>query len=157
MAAATTRPPVPVTAATWITGPTTVSHSPVVPPVPVLTGVRHAAHPEGGYDRIVLDIEGGLPGYTIQYVDEVRADPSDRPVAVPGRRFLLIVLTPVQAHRDTGATTVTGVHTTGLPMLQAYAQAGDYEGHVSIALGLGAARGYRVGELPGRIYIDVAT
>jgi len=33
---------------------------------------------------------------------------------------------------------------------------GDYEGYVSIALGLDDVVGYRVGELPGRIYVDVA-
>jgi hypothetical protein len=42
-------------------------------------------------------------------------------------------------------------------MLRAYAIAGDFEGHVSVALGLNATAGYRVGELPGRIYLDVAT
>jgi hypothetical protein len=42
-------------------------------------------------------------------------------------------------------------------MLTAYAVAGDFEGHVSIALGLSARTGYRIGELPGRIYIDVAS
>ena len=157
-AATSTSPQVsPVAATAWITGSTTVRHSPAVPPVPVLTGVRHAGHPADGYDRIVFDIEGGLPGYSVSYVDEVRADPSDRPVSVPGRRYLLIVFTPVQAHRDSGAPTVTGVHRADLPMLKAFAVAGDYEGHVSIALGLGGAKGYRVGELPGRIFVDVAT
>jgi hypothetical protein len=87
----------------------------------------------------------------------VTADGSGRPVAVPGHRFLLITLTPAQAHTDAGAVTVSGVHRIGLPMLTSYAVAGDYEGHVSIALGLDAAAGFRVGELSDRIYVDVAT
>jgi hypothetical protein len=33
---------------------------------------------------------------------------------------------------------------------------GDFEGHVSIAIGLDDVVGFRVGELPGRIYLDVA-
>jgi hypothetical protein len=140
----------------WRTDPVTVRHSPAVPPVPVLTEVRYAGHPEDGYDRIVFDIEGGLPGYSASYVDEVRADPSDRLLAVPGMRYLLIVFTPMQAHRDDGAPTVTGVHRAGLPMLTGYAVAGVFEGHVSIALGLSDRTGYRIGELPGRIYVDVA-
>jgi hypothetical protein len=144
----------------WTTGPLTVSHNVAVPPVPVLLGIRSAAHPDQGYDRIVFDFTGPLPGYTVRYVDEVREDPSDRPVTVPGRRFLLVVFTPAQAHTDAGATTVTP-RTAGLdhPMLRGYAVAGDFEGHVSVALGLDDTAGFRVGELPGspgRIYLDVA-
>jgi hypothetical protein len=141
----------------WRTDPITVKHEPEVPPVPVVTGIRYAGHPEDGYDRIVFDIEGGLPGYSARYVDEVRADPSDRRLSVPGKRYLQIVFTPAQAHRADGDSTVRGVHRAGLPMLTSYAVAGDFEGHVSIALGLSARTGYRIGELPGRIYIDVAT
>lgn len=141
----------------WSSGPVTVTHTPPVPPVPVVTGIRFAGHPQEGYDRIVFDIQGGLPGYTARYVSQVRADGSDQPVPVPGSRFLLVVLNPAQAHTESGAVTVTGIHNVGLPMLKAYAIAGDFEGHVSIALGLNATAGYRIGELPGRIYVDVAT
>jgi hypothetical protein len=94
----------------WTSGTITVVHRPPVPPVPVVVGVRYAAHQQQGYDRIVLDIKGSLPGYTVRYVNEVRADPSDRPVTVPGRRFLLMVLTPARAHDDDGSVTVKGVH-----------------------------------------------
>lgn len=142
---------------TWSTGPVTVGHTPAVPPVPVLTGVRAAGHPDQGYDRVVFDIQGGLPSYSARYVSEVRADPSDQPMTVPGRRQLLIVFHPMQAHRDSGGVTVSGVHHVGLPMLTSYAVAGDFEGYVSIALGLDDQAGYRIGELPGRIYVDVAT
>jgi hypothetical protein len=134
----------------------TVRHDPPVPPVPVVTGIRYAAHSSQGYDRIVFDLSGGLPGYSVRYVSQVRADPSDRPVSVPGRRHLLVVLTPAQAHRDNGGATVSGVHRTDLPMLKSYAVVGDFEGYVSIALGLDDVVGFRVGELPGRIYLDVA-
>ncbi|MEU4216720.1 hypothetical protein [Actinoplanes sp. NPDC026623] len=61
-----------------------------------------------------------------------------------------------QAHRADGSTTVSGIHRTGLPTLKGYAITGDFEGRVSIALGLDDVVGYRVGELPGRIYLDVA-
>jgi len=141
---------------TWSTGPVTVIHHPAVPPVPVVTGIRYAGHPQEGYDRIVFDIQGGAPGYSARYVGQVVADGSGRPVSVPGNRFLLVVLNPAQAHTESGTVTVTGVHHVGLPTLQAYAVVGDFEGHVSIALGLTAMAGYRVGELSGRIYVDVA-
>jgi hypothetical protein len=141
----------------WPAGPVSVTHHPAVPPVPIVTGVRYAGHPESGYDRIVFDIRGGLPGYTVKYVSKVVADGSGRPIPVPGRRFLLIVFQPAQAHTDAGVATVSGTHPIDLPMLKAYAVAGDYEGYVSIALGLDATTGFRVGELSNRIYVDVAT
>jgi len=140
----------------WSSGPVVVQHNPPVPPVPVVTAIRYAAHPEQGFDRIVFDISGALPGYSIRYVSSVRADPSDLPVAVPGRRHLLVVLNPAQAHRDNGTATVSGTHRVNLPMLESYAVVGDFEGYVSIALGLDDVVGYRVGELPGRLYLDVA-
>jgi hypothetical protein len=131
-----------------------VTHEPPVPPVPVLTGIRHAAHP--GFDRIVLDIPGALPGYSAKYVPEVRRDGSGEPVPMPGKAFLLIVLHPAQAHRAGGTPTVSGIHPTGLAGVQAYAIVGDYEGYVSIALGVAGVRNFHVGELSNRIYIDVA-
>ena len=125
-----------------------------------MVGIRSATHPEGGYDRIVFDFSGPLPGYTVRYVDEVREDPSDRPVTMPGRRYLLVVFTPAQAHAEAGASTVTPKNSTvGYPMLKAYSLVGDFEGYVSVALGLDDVVGFRVGELPGqpgRIYLDVA-
>jgi len=99
---------------------------------------------------------GALPGYRGRYVDEGRADPSGRPVAVPGRRHLLMVFHPAQAHRDSGTPTVSGTHRIDLPMLRSYAVVGDNEGYVSLALGVDEVSGYRVGELTGRIYLDVA-
>jgi hypothetical protein len=139
----------------WATTPVTVPHDPPVPPVPVLSGIRYAAHP--GYDRIVLDIPGPLPGYSAKYVPEVRQDGSGEPVSLPGKAFLLIVLHPAQAHRDNGTPTVSGIHRTGLTHIQSYAIVGDYEGYVSVALGLDGVRNYHVGELSNRIYLDVAS
>jgi hypothetical protein len=43
-------------------------------------------------------------------------------------------------------------------MLRGYAIVGDFEGYVSVALGLDDVVGFRVGELaePNRVYVDVA-
>ena len=140
--------------AAWATTPTTVPHSPPVPPVPVVTGTGYAAH--DGFDRIVLDIPGALPGYSAKYVTEVRRDGSGEPVSMPGKAFLLITLHPAQAHRSNGSPTVTGIHRTGLAGIQAYGIVGDYEGYVTIALGVNGVRNFHIGELSNRIYLDVA-
>jgi hypothetical protein len=143
----------------WTTGPLKVTRDYPVPPVPLLVGIRSAAHADAGFDRIVFDFAGPLPGYAIRYVDEVRADPSDQPVTMPGRRYLLIVFTVAQAHTEAGETSVSPRSMTlDYSMLRGYAVVGDFEGYVSVALGLDDVVGFRVGELasPNRIYVDVA-
>lgn len=156
--------PAPTTTATvpgtWTSGPTVVSRSVPVPPVPQLLRIRTAAHSAEGYDRVVFDFVSTLPGYEIKYVDEAIADGSGEPVDIPGRRLLQITFRPAQAHDDTGTSSVTPrMKTLDYPMLEAYAITGDFEGVVTVVLGLDDVVGYRVGELPGepgRIYIDVA-
>jgi len=140
----------------WTSGPTTVRHDVPVPPVPRVTGVRSAQHPEAGYDRVVLDVAGKLPGYQVAYVDQPVEDGSGRPANVPGRRFLQIRLEPAQAHTDAGVATQPRAMIVNYPMLRAWAITGDFEGVVTVVLGLDDVVGYRVGELSGRIYIDVA-
>lgn len=147
----------PRSSASWSTAPVTVVHHPAVPPVPVVTGIRYAAHPQEGFDRVVFDIPGALPGYSAKYVSEVVADGSGKPVPVPGSYYLLIVFTPAQAHRDDGTATISGTHRVDLPMIESYAVVGDYEGYVSVALGLNGKAGYHIAELGGRVYIDVQT
>ena len=40
-------------------------------------------------------------------------------------------------------------------MLKGYVVTGDFEGYISIALGLARTTMVRVGELSGRLYLDV--
>ena len=127
-----------------------------MPPVPRVVRIRAAAHSSEGFDRIVFDIQGRLPGYEVRYVPVVVADGSGKRLAMPGRRYLQIVLRPAQAHDDQGEHAVSGRHDLDFPMLKGYVVAGDFEGVLTIALGLDDVVGYRVGELPGHIYIDVA-
>jgi hypothetical protein len=142
----------------WRSVPVSVTRSVAVPPVPVLTGIRAATHPACGYDRLVLDFTGPVPGYRIRYVTHVIADPSGRTITLPGHSYLLITLRPAQAHAGSGAATITpGVHVSGYPALRGYALAGDFEGVVNFALGLQSATSIRVGELPGRLYVDIKT
>jgi hypothetical protein len=139
----------------WGTAPVSVRHRVAVPPVPVLTAIRAAGHSDCGYDRLVLDLSGALPGYTIRYVDQVIAGASGQAVALPGSRHLLITMRPSQAHQASGEPTVSGrIVTLGLPMLTAYTVAGDFEGVVTVAVGVRSMTAIRVGELPGRLYID---
>jgi hypothetical protein len=140
----------------WQAVPVAVTRDVAVPPVPVITAVRTAAHPECGYDRIVLDVTGPVPGYAISYRTQVTADPSGQAIALPGRRFLVITLRPAQAHGSSGAPVVSrAVQQTGYPVLLGWALAGDFEGVVTLAAGLPATAGVRVTELPGRLVVDL--
>jgi hypothetical protein len=142
--------------AQWQSGPVTVTHDVSVPPVPVIKDVRVAQHPECGYDRVVLDVRGAVPGYSVRYVTGVVADASGKTIALPGVRYLLITLQPAQAHTDVGSPTVTrGIRQPRFPALASWVLAGDFEGVVRIALGLSGPASVRTGELPGRIYVDV--
>ena len=40
-------------------------------------------------------------------------------------------------------------------MLNGYALAGDFEGVLTLAIGLQSMTSIRVGELPGRLYLDI--
>ena len=135
--------------------PIKVKRSLHVPPTPTIQHVRTAKHPECGYDRLVLDVNGRIPGFTISFVKKVIADPSGNTIKLPGHRFVLITLRPARAHKASGASTIsTKVHKLGFPMLKAWVLAGDDEGVVSFGIGLSSGTKVRVGTLPGRIFID---
>jgi hypothetical protein len=140
----------------WRTGSVSVNHQVSVPPVPAVTDIRTASHPECRYDRLVLDIRGALPGYSIAYVSHVTADPSGQQLTVPGHAILLVTVRPAQGHNGGSIGTLTGgVHEASFPMLAGWESAGDFEGVVRLAIGVRSRTAFRVGELPGRLYIDV--
>lgn len=159
-----TAPTTPPARPSWPTDDVTMRQTGAVPPVPVLTAIRVGAHPEGGFDRIAFEFDG-LPGYRIGYRDEIVYDGSGDPVDLDGRAFLQLVFTMAQAHDEQGRPSLVPVPikqvTVGYPALVAYVLNGDFEGYVSVALGLSAkvgfdVRHYRQTDGSYVIYIDVA-
>jgi hypothetical protein len=157
-----TSQPVPETS--WSTAPYAKAFAGKVPPVPMTVAVRTAAHPEGGYDRIAVEFSKGLPGYSVKYVPRVVRDASGLPVTMPGAAYLQIVFAPAQAHDAGGMPMMHPVPTdpqpVGYPAMRAYMMSGDFEGRVSIALGLRAATGFRTGDFVNAVgdhvvYVDV--
>jgi hypothetical protein len=125
--------------------------------VPVITAIRTGTHPGCGYDRIVFNIRGPVPGYDIRYVSKAAAGAAGTGSAVPGRWYLLITIHPAQGHSGSGASTIARLAAaTGYPMLRGYAVTGDFDGVISVAVGLAKATAFRVGQLPVRLYVDVA-
>lgn len=152
-------------APSWPTATTSSPFAGTVPPVPVLVSVRVGAHPEGGYDRISLEFTGQAPGYRAGYVPQVVHDGSGAPVSLPGSAFLQLTFTSAQAHDANGNPTLspapTNPVTVGYPELRSYVLNGDFEGTVSVALGLAAPHGFHVSELTKSptdhvIYVDIA-
>lgn len=140
----------------WLSAPLNVTRDVATPPIPRVAAVRTAAHPECGYDRFVLTFTGPVPSYYIRHVTQVIADPSGKPINLPGRSYLLITLRPAQAHTDAGTTTITRrVQALDYPMLTGYALEGDFEAVINLALGLRGTASFRAGELPRLLYVDV--
>jgi hypothetical protein len=138
----------------WQTAPVHVASHFAVPPVPVITAIRTGTHPECGYDRIVFNIRGPVPGYDIRYVPKGAAGAVR---AFPGRWYLLITIHPAQGDSGSGASAIAPPSAaTGYPMLRGYAVTGDFDGVLSIAIGLAKPAAFRVGRLAGRLYVDVA-
>lgn len=151
-----TRTPAP--APRWPTRDVSQPFRGTVPPAPRLTAIRVGAHPEGGYDRIATEFDA-LPGYRVGYRSAIVEDASGEPVHLRGRAFIQIVFHPAEAHEVPGLPD----HAVTVPYhaLNAYVVNGDYEGYVSIALGLTGEVGFRVGShrMPNGhqvVYVDLA-
>ncbi|WP_219466826.1 AMIN-like domain-containing (lipo)protein [Nonomuraea rhizosphaerae] len=130
---------------------------PVGTPARVMA-VRFAAH--GSYDRVVIDLKGKIPGYTVDWADELVQDGSGEPIEVKGGAYLHIVLTPAEAHDTKGKPTWTGdpIQQANLPAVTHVVRTGDFEGRVGVGLVLERRAPFRVKEYtgPDRLVIDVA-
>jgi hypothetical protein len=141
---------------TWSTDARHVDRTPV--PAPELTGIRVGHH--GGFDRIVLDLDGAAPGFSVRYVKRLHADPSAHLVDLLGPASLRIVLDPANAHDpETGDGTLTTSRRTAwrLDLLRETAVIGDFEAFVTVGAGLAHRAPFRVMTLtnPTRIVVDV--
>ena len=148
----------------WPTDDVTVPFPGAVPPVPTLIAIHVGTHPEGGFDRIAFEFEG-LPGYQAGYQSKIVYDGSGLPVDIDGDAFLQLVFNPAQAHDEQGRPTLVLASNmqvrVGYPTLVAYVLNGDFEGYVSVALGLIAKVGFNIEQFRQAdgdyvIYVDVA-
>jgi len=127
---------------------------------PVLTAIRTGQH--NGFDRLVLEFNGGLPAYLVQYVAVVSGDPSGDPVQLNGKAFLHVALAGATlddafqgGHRHyTGPKRVS----INLPEMQEIAVAGDFEAVLSFGIGVAQVEPFSVTTMSGppRLVIDVA-
>ena len=166
-ASATTAPESPSPSASASAGFTCTfpyRHAATTSAVVQLTDVRVGAHP--GSDRIVFEFAGGrLPSLRLDAVDPpFTMDPSDQPLTVAGKSFVLIRLVYASGG---GYSTTDGKETYTGPdrfspryeRLTSLVEAGDFEAHMSWVAGFTGSPCYRVTRLarPPRYVIDFQT
>jgi hypothetical protein len=125
--------------------------------VALLRAVRAARHE--GLDRVVLEFDGALPAYHIEYIDRpVRRCGSGDATALEGDGWLEIHLEPAAAHNEQGQPLLLAREQwPGLPIVREIELTCDFEAHVNIVLGVASPNRYRVLELssPARLVVDI--
>ncbi|GAA2884785.1 hypothetical protein GCM10010517_48250 [Streptosporangium fragile] len=133
-----------------------VTRAPDTPPT--VTGARFAEH--RGFDRVVIDLEGDIPSYTVRWVSELVQDGSGEPIDVKGGAYLQLTMNPATAHTEAGTPTWTGgpIFQAGLGNVQNVVKTGDFEAVVGVGVVLDHRAAFRVLEQknPNRLVIDVA-
>lgn len=129
---------------------------------PTLVDVRAAHYP--GYDRLVFEFAGGRPqAASVRWSGHPRLDPSDRAARIQGNAFLTVTFRGAAAHEpDPPAQPTFGPlrQAFALPNLTQVVLLGDYEGVVSLGVGLmKRTRIVQTIELsqPYRLVVHVAT
>ena len=129
-----------------------------------VTNVRTGQH--YCFDRLVVDLNGPVGGYTVRYVPQVTQDGSGLPVPLRGLAFLQITVN-APAYDDNGNATYNPANPNELTDVNGYqtfrqvAWAGSFEGYSSLGLGVRARLPFRVFTLAGpdtgsRLVVDVA-
>jgi hypothetical protein len=136
--------------------PVSVADANVAPDgLPQLISVEVGHH--ATFDRVVFNFSSHVPGYNVNYVPAVTADPSDEPVQLQGGAFLAVAMHSVASAQVGAAAAPQDRQTPLFPELRELAGAGDFEGTVSFGLGLTVQSGFRVFTLtnPDRLVVDV--
>ncbi len=121
----------------------------------VLTSVR--ARHVGNVDRVTFTFRQGLPAdVRVTWVDALRHDGSGRPVRIAGRKVLAVVLDGAVGHDASGPTTPART-AFRLPNVITAVGAGDFEGTVTVGLGVQKRTAYTVTtrQNPDRVVVDV--
>lgn len=128
-----------------------------------VTNIRAGRHT--CYDRLVVDLRGRAPGYTVKYVSNVYTEGKGDLVPLRGGAKLLVVAN-APAYTSTGTASYRPanprevVDVAGWTTFRQVAWAGTFEGQTSLGLGVRARLPFRVFTLTdgttSRLVIDVA-
>jgi hypothetical protein len=137
------------------TQPRVVEHPPVGSPK--LVGLRAGRH--AGYDRVVFQLDGPIPYYSVRYVPQVHLDGSGEPLRLRGAAFLEVVIrAPTHDEHYRPVLTPTRLRP-DFPALREVNAPGSFEGQTTAGIGVSWRAPFRVLELanPTRIVIDLKT
>jgi LPXTG-motif cell wall-anchored protein len=115
---------------------------------------RHA-----GYDRVVFQLDGPIPYYSVRYVPVVHLDGSGEPLRLRGVAFLEVVIrAPTHDEHYRPVLTPTRLRP-DFPTLREVSAPGSFEGQTTAGIGVAYRAPFRVLELanPTRIVIDLKT
>ncbi|MBT2539877.1 hypothetical protein J7E99_03940 [Streptomyces sp. ISL-44] len=136
----------------------TATRAETQPQTPLVVNARWGGH--ATYDRIVIDLQGFVPGVTVTAVPRLIQDGSGKPVPLAGNYFLEIRLNPAAAHNDAGESVYHGptLQKFYLSKLKGLAKTGDFEGYVTFGAAFDTVPYYRTFALhsPERFVVDIA-
>ncbi len=151
---------------TTVAGLDGASVSPVSTPATAdrsyLRAVRSAPHP--GYDRVVFEFQGGVPGYRVGYVNRpLFEDGSCRPVEVDGSAVLEVRMERAASARVIGdkvSLTYRGpsrLRPAGTTAVVEVVEVGDFEAVIRWAIGSRRLVPFKVTTLtgPSRVVVDL--
>jgi LPXTG-motif cell wall-anchored protein len=136
------------------TQPRVVEHPPVGSAT--LTGLRAARH--ASFDRVVFQLDGPIPSYSVRYVAVVHLDGSGAPLPLRGAAFLEVVV-HAPTHNQDGRPVLRPTRLRPhFPALREVKAPGSFEGQTTAGIGVTSRVGFRVLELanPTRIAVDLA-
>ncbi len=118
------------------------------------------------FDRMVVDLNGPVTGYTVQYVPEIIQDGTGFTIPVQGKARLQVIVN-APSYDSVGNVTYNPAARAELSNVAGYqtfrqvVYAGSFEGSTSIGLGVRARLPFRVFTLEGsgsgsRLIVDVA-
>lgn len=148
--AATPTPPttaIPQSGPIWRTTDESRAFNGTVPPVPRLVDLTTNIQSAQGFERLSFAFDtAAAPGYRIRRATALGQDGSGIPVTIPGSTsYLEIGFDPAQAHTDSGTlsfsrgrnATISGT------VLSGYSVTGDFEGRVTVGVGLRVPSSFR--------------
>jgi LPXTG-motif cell wall-anchored protein len=136
------------------TQPRVVEHPPVGSAT--LTGLRAGRH--ASFDRVVFQLDGPIPSYSVRYVPVVHLDGSGEPLQLRGAAFLEVVVR-APTHDQDGRPVLRPTRLRpDFPVLREVKVPGSFEGQTTAGIGVTSRVGFRVLELanPTRIAVDLA-
>ena len=132
----------------WTTTPFERAFVGVSPPPPLLTGILTTA--AAGYDRITFNFTGSKPpGYRAAYINQAVNEDSGQPVILNGPVVLQLTFSPASTTGPDGKATMVippGLVMLNLSALKSYLLNGNFENHISFAVGLSGQSGFHITE-----------